>query len=450
MPLKDGDIVTLDYEGRTDGILFDTTLEKVAKNEDALVENRKYAPITVIVGEGRLVPGFENDLKKAKVGKVTEIKIAPEEAYGARDTKLIETMSVSKFRRVCPDAKGFVGEELNIEEIQSLIKQIMPNVKIKIGHGQMKGAVLEKVILDFINGDYDVLLSTTIIGNGVDIPNANTMIINNAHQFGLSDLHQIRGRVGRSNQQSFCYLISPPIEKLKKDAHDRLLAIEKFSNLGDGFHIAMKDLEIRGAGDVLGAEQSGFINDVGFHTYQKILNDTVEELKVETASKNQKINSLKKKNECTIDSDLELIIPSNYIEDVTERLYIYNKISSIQILKDLKRQKEIVTDRFGKPPLQFNHLIDSIKLKWQAEAIGIKKIILKQKKMILVFPEKKEEAFYKSSAFINILNTIQKEPDFFNLKEKNNKLNIYVNSNIYSVNDAQKVLNKFEKINNLE
>jgi len=332
----------------------------------------------------------------------------------------------------------------NIEEIEFIIKKNLPDLKIKIGHGRMKGPILEKVILDFINGEYDVLLSTTIVGNGVDIPNANTIIINNAHQFGLSDLHQIRGRVGRSNQQSFCYLISPPLDQLKKDASDRLIAIDKLSNLGDGFNIAMKDLEIRGAGDVLGAEQSGFINDVGFHTYQKILEDAVQELKTENQSESEKLNSFSKSNECNIDSDLELIIPADYIENVNERLYIYNQISKFKSEEKLNEKIEELIDRFGSPPLQFNNLIQSIKLKWIAESIGIHKLILKEGKMIIVMPEKKEESFYKSLIFEKILKTINTLPQLYSLKEKNNKLYIYVNKNIVSVKMAKNILNNFK------
>ena len=333
----------------------------------------------------------------------------------------------------------------NIEEIEFIIKQLMPELKIRIGHGKMKGTALEQVILDFIHGEFDVLLSTTIVGNGVDIPNANTIIINNAHQFGLSDLHQIRGRVGRSNQQSFCYLISPPLNQLSKDAFDRLTAIDKFSNLGDGFNIAMKDLEIRGAGDVLGAEQSGFINDVGFHTYQKILEDTVQELKIENHNKNKEISSILKKSECNIDSDLELIIPSNYIENVNERLYTYKKLSEFKSEEKLNMKINELIDRFGKIPIQLNNLIESIKLKWDAEVVGINKLIIKNEKMIIMLPDKEEKNFYKSRKFEKILNVINNNPDLFFIKEKNNKLNIYVNKKINTIDLAKNIIFKFAK-----
>jgi len=332
----------------------------------------------------------------------------------------------------------------NIEEIKFILKQLLPDLKIKIGHGRMKGAILEKVILEFINGEFDVLLSTTIVGNGVDIPNANTIIINNAHQFGLSDLHQIRGRVGRSNQQSFCYLISPQLDQLKKDASDRLIAIDKFSNLGDGFNIAMKDLEIRGAGDILGAEQSGFINDVGFHTYQKILENAVQELKVENLSESEKLKSFTESNECSIDSDLELIIPSDYIENINERLYIYNQLSKLKLEDKLNEKIEELIDRFGSPPLQFKNLIQSIKLKWKAESLGLKKIILKGNKMIIIMPEKEEVSFYSSLIFKRILNSINILPELYSLKEKNNRLYVYVNKNINSIKDAKEIFNNFE------
>ena len=212
----------------------------------------------------------------------------------------------------------------------------------------MPGNKLEQVILDFINGEFDILLSTTIVGNGVDIPNANTIFINNAHQFGISDIHQIRGRVGRKNKQAFCYLISPPITTLKKDSFNRLIAIEKYSGLGDGFNIAMKDLEIRGAGDVLGAEQSGFINDIGFQTYQKILAEATEELKHEKFNNK---NIFKTQRNCTIETDLELMIPDNYIENKDERLFIYKKLSSIKSQNDLDKIENELIDRFGKFPL---------------------------------------------------------------------------------------------------
>ena len=331
----------------------------------------------------------------------------------------------------------------NIEEIEFIIKQLLPDLKIKIGHGKMKGNNLEKVILDFIHGKFDVLLSTTIVGNGVDIPNANTIIINNAHQFGLSDLHQIRGRVGRSNQQSFCYLISPPLDQLSKDAFDRLTAIDKFSNLGDGFNIAMKDLEIRGAGDVLGAEQSGFINDVGFHTYQKILEDAVEELKIENQNKFDKESNLSKKTECNIDTDLELIIPSTYIENVNERLYIYSEISKLNSLEKLNKKIDELVDRFGNPPIQFNNLIKSIKLKWKAESIGINKMIIKNKSLIIIMPEKKDKNYYASSSFKKILDAINTNPQLYVIKEKNDRLYIYINRKIYSINDINNILNNF-------
>ena len=329
----------------------------------------------------------------------------------------------------------------DIEEIYNLLVNYNPNISINIGHGQMAGTKLEKVILDFINGEFDVLLSTTIVGNGVDIPNANTIFINNAHQFGISDIHQIRGRVGRKNKQAFCYLISPPIETLKKDSYNRLIAIEKFSGLGDGFNIAMKDLEIRGAGDVLGAEQSGFINEIGFQTYQKILTEATEELKQEKF--NQK-DIFKIKSDCSLDTDLELIIPGKYIENKDERLYIYTQLSNLKNQNDLIKIENELTDRFGIFPLELINLIKSIQLKWKGEELGFKKIILKNKKMIIFLPKNTQSAFYDSKLFITILNKIKLDPSFCHLKEKNNQINLYINKIVNSINDAIEIIKRFE------
>jgi transcription-repair coupling factor (superfamily II helicase) len=248
--------------------------------------------------------------------------------------------------------------------------------------------------------------------------------------------------VGRKNKQAFCYLISPSMEKLNKNSFNRLIAIEKFSGLGDGFNIAMKDLEIRGAGDVLGAEQSGFINDVGFHTYQKILTEATEELKHEEF--NQK-NIFKINSNCSFDTDLELIIPDNYIENRDERLYIYTQLSNVHNNHDLNKIKYELKDRFGKIPLELINLIDSIKLKWKGETLGFKKIILKNEKMIIFFPNKKNSAFYNSNAFLKILEKIKSDPTFCYLKEKNEQLNLYVNKKVNSIKNATEIIKIFEQ-----
>ena len=256
----------------------------------------------------------------------------------------------------------------NIQEISAMIQRLVPNAKIKIGHGQLDGKILEELMIGFIEGDYDVLVSTTIVENGVDVPNANTIIINNANNFGLSDLHQMRGRVGRSNKKAFCYLISPPSYQLSDESRKRLNALDQFSNLGSGFSIAMRDLDIRGAGDLLGADQSGFINEIGFEMYQKILNEAVEELKQE---KFQELFSETKEKyfikDCQLDTDLEILIPDTYISNIEERLNIYKELNNIKDTKELVIFKENLEDRFGLMPVSVADLISSMKLKWIAK-----------------------------------------------------------------------------------
>ena len=260
----------------------------------------------------------------------------------------------------------------NINEVATLIQKLVPKSKIRIGHGRMNGNELEQLMIDFIEGDFDILVSTTIIENGVDVPNANTIIINNAHNFGLrSDLHQMRGRVGRSNKKAFCYLISPPIENISEESRKRLHALEQYSELGSGFKIAMRDLDIRGAGDLLGADQSGFINDIGFETYQKILNEAIEELKSEKFSELfPKVKSNIFIKDCQLDTDLEVVIPDSYVSSVSERLYLYNKLNSLKQENDIIVFQESIKDRFGKIPKEVINLCNSVKLRWIEKEIG--------------------------------------------------------------------------------
>ena len=267
----------------------------------------------------------------------------------------------------------------NIQEIRALISRLVPSADIAIVHGRLDGKTLEKTMLDFIDGQYDVLVSTTIIESGLDVPNANTIFINNSQNFGLSDLHQMRGRVGRSNKKAFCYFITAPLLSITKEARKRIEAIEQHTELGSGFHIAMKDLEIRGAGDLLGAEQSGFINDIGFETYQKILREAVEELKnkeFENLFENEIDNSFKISN-FKIDTDLEILFPDNYINNVKVRLNQYQKLSNIINLEELKIFTTELEDRFGKLPSQSLDLIKTIELKLLAIQNGFEKLILK-------------------------------------------------------------------------
>ena len=308
----------------------------------------------------------------------------------------------------------------NIQEIRALISRLVPSADIAIVHGRLDGKTLEKTMLDFIDGQYDVLVSTTIIESGLDVPNANTIFINNSQNFGLSDLHQMRGRVGRSNKKAFCYFITAPLLSITKEARKRIEAIEQHTELGSGFHIAMKDLEIRGAGDLLGAEQSGFINDIGFETYQKILREAVEELKnkeFENLFENEIDNSFKISN-FKIDTDLEILFPDNYINNVKVRLNQYQKLSNIINLEELKIFTTELEDRFGKLPSQSLDLIKTIELKLLAIQNGFEKLILKNEKMICQFISNKEDKFYSSGEFTRILQTVQNNQNLCQLKEK--------------------------------
>jgi transcription-repair coupling factor (superfamily II helicase) len=308
----------------------------------------------------------------------------------------------------------------NIQEIRALISRLIPSADIAIVHGRLEGKKLEKTMLDFIEGKYDVLVSTTIIESGLDVPNANTMFINNSQNFGLSDLHQMRGRVGRSNKKAFCYFITAPLLSMTKEARKRIEAIEQHTELGSGFHIAMKDLEIRGAGDLLGAEQSGFINDIGFETYQKILREAVEELKnkeFESLFENEVDNTFKVSN-FKIDTDLEILFPDNYINNVKVRLNQYQKLSTIYSLEELNKFTVELEDRFGKLPNQSIDLIKTIELKLLAIKNGFEKLILKNEKMICQFISSKDDKFYSAGEFGKILQTIQNNQNLCQLKEK--------------------------------
>ncbi|MDA9330242.1 transcription-repair coupling factor [bacterium] len=308
----------------------------------------------------------------------------------------------------------------NIQEICALISRLVPSANIAIVHGRLEGKKLEKTMLDFIEGKYDVLVSTTIIESGLDVPNANTMFINNSQNFGLSDLHQMRGRVGRSNKKAFCYFITAPLLSMTKEARKRIEAIEQHTELGSGFHIAMKDLEIRGAGDLLGAEQSGFINDIGFETYQKILREAVEELKnkeFESLFENEVDNTFKVSH-FKIDTDLEILFPDNYINNVKVRLNQYQKLSTINSLEELNKFTVELEDKFGKLPSQSIDLIKTIELKLLAIQNGFEKLILKNEKMICQFISSKDDKFYSAGEFGKILQTIQNNQNLCQLKEK--------------------------------
>ncbi|TGD58559.1 transcription-repair coupling factor [Flavobacterium humi] len=313
----------------------------------------------------------------------------------------------------------------NIKEIAGMLQRLVPNAKIGVGHGQMDGKKLEELMLSFMEGEFDVLVATTIIESGLDVPNANTIFINNANNFGLSDLHQMRGRVGRSNKKAFCYFITPPYSAMTDDARKRIQALEQFSELGSGFNIAMKDLEIRGAGDLLGGEQSGFINEIGFETYQKIMNEAIEELKEnefkelyaeeDTGEEKEYVKDLQ------IDSDFELLFPDDYINSVTERLALYNSLALIKDEEGLQQYENELTDRFGALPKQATALLNSLRIKWIASKLGIEKLVLKQGKMVCYFISDQQSNYYQSNRFHQVLQFVQRQPQLCRMKEKETK-----------------------------
>lgn len=322
-----------------------------------------------------------------------------------------------------------------IHEIAQTLHQLVPKARIVVGHGQMEGEALERVMLDFIEGQYDILVSTTIVENGLDIPNANTIIINDAQNYGLSDLHQLRGRVGRSNAKAFCYLIAPESYLLTPEAHKRLSAIEEFSAIGSGFAIAMRDLDIRGAGDLLGAEQSGFISDIGFETYHKILNEAMDEIRQDCGQ----IQEDATKRECVIETDLEILIPDKYISNIVERLKIYKQLDTMESEKDLPLLQQSLEDRFGTIPSQTLELFQIVKLRMLAKKIYAEKISIKQNKMAITFNS-------QSNAVERILSYVQSYPSQCTLEEKDDKLNLNIKS-IGNLDDAIKVFTYLQEEN---
>lgn len=310
----------------------------------------------------------------------------------------------------------------SLKDIAGMVQRLVPDAKVATGHGQMEGKQLEAVLLDFIDGRYDVFVSTTIIESGLDVPNANTIIINDAQNFGLADLHQMRGRVGRSNRKAFCYLVAPPISVLTDEARKRLQAIEQFSDLGAGFNIAMKDLEIRGAGNLLGGEQTGFMMDIGFETYQKILNEAIEELK-DTDFKDlfeheRDENNTDYVKEVQIDTDLQVQLPDEYIESSEERLILYKELADIEDYETLETFKTNLIDRFGALPAEAQNLLLSIELKWISKKLGFEKVVLKKGVMLGYFISKPHSEFYQSEEFRTVLNNVQSNPKNVSFKEK--------------------------------
>ncbi|CEN33697.1 transcription-repair coupling factor [Capnocytophaga cynodegmi] len=338
----------------------------------------------------------------------------------------------------------------NIREVAGMLQRLVPDAKIAVGHGQMDGKKLEETMLAFMDGAYDVLVATTIIESGLDVPNANTIFINNAHNFGLSDLHQMRGRVGRSNKKAFCYFITPPFVAMSDDARKRIQAIAQFSDLGSGFNIAMKDLEIRGAGDLLGGEQSGFINEIGFETYQKILQEAIVELKENEFSELYQTKEEDKSylNDTQIDSDFELLFPDTYVNRVAERLNLYNELSNISSEADLLTYEKNLIDRFGQLPPQAVDLLNSVRLKWFATKMGIEKLVMKNGKMTGYFISDQESPFYQSSRFQKVLQFVQRHPDRCRMQEKETRNGLrllLIFEGITSIDKALNIMRLLEK-----
>jgi transcription-repair coupling factor (superfamily II helicase) len=334
-----------------------------------------------------------------------------------------------------------------MKEISGMIQRLCPGVRIAIGHGQMDGTQLEKVMMDFIDGKYDVLLATTIIESGIDISNANTIIINDANQFGLSDLHQLRGRVGRSNKKGFCYLIAPKFSLLTSEARKRLEALVQFSDLGSGFNIAMKDLDIRGAGNMLGGEQSGFISEIGFEMYQKILNEAMQELKEsEFKEMFDDRNTDTFGNfvqDCIFETDMEVRIPDDYVNNVAERLSLYQALDNLKDKAALEAFSTQLVDRFGPLPIAVKELLFSFELRWLAEELGMERLVIKSEKLVGYFISNPQSPFYETETFTLLLNKIMSIGKEYRLVQNNDKLRLVIEP-VRHIKDA------FEKMTGLK
>ncbi len=387
---------------------------------------------------------------------------------GARDLSVITTPPPNRYP-VQTELRGFDGELIrdaiqfelarngqvffihnriqNIMDVHDFILKYVPGVRIAVAHGQMEGAKLEDIMLGFINGDYDVLLCTTIVESGLDIPNANTIIINEAHRYGLSDLHQLRGRVGRSNKKAFCYLLTPPLNTLTQEAQKRLRALEEFSDLGEGINIAMRDLDIRGAGNILGAEQSGFINDIGFETYHKILDEAILELK-ETEFQDifDKEEEKTYVTDCTIETDMEVRFPADYINSTQERVSLYSELDRTKTEEALMRFTDHLIDRFGPIPKQVNDLLNTVRLRWIAKDLGFEKILLRHHNMTAYFVSNPESKYFESATFQKNMQYVMTHPKRTALKETNDKLQLTVKE-VSTVTQALELLRDMQSAN---
>lgn len=478
---------TIDYINRfKSGKQQKETLERLAKGEiDILIgthgivgKNVKFKDLGLMIidEEQKFGVGVKDKLKTFKTNLDTLTLTATPiprtlqfSMMGARDLSVISTPPPNRYpvqtelhtfsEEIIRDAVAFEvsrGGQVffvhnriqNIAEIAGMIQRLCPDVKVAIGHGQLEGDKLEEVMLGFVEGEFDVLVATTIIESGLDISNANTIIINHAHMFGLSDLHQMRGRVGRSNKKAFCYLLTTPVSLLTNEARKRLKAIEEFSDLGSGFNIAMRDLDIRGAGNLLGGEQSGFINEIGFEMYQKILDEAIMELRLENeelqigGSFNQQVkhsNSQQFISDCVIDTDLEILIPDNYVNNITERLNLYRELDDSKTEAELNNFEIHLRDRFGPVPEQAIDLVHTIRLRWLAMQIGFEKLLLKNNRMAGYFTQKQSSPYYQSDTFTKVLTFVQQNQRTCKMKENNGKLSLSF-ENVKSIEDAITVL----------
>ncbi len=460
---------------------------RTQKEKTAILKKVKDGSIDILIGTHRLVSGdvhfsdlglliideeqkfgvsTKEKLKKLKVNVDTLTLTATPiprtlqfSLMGARDLSLINTPPQNRYP-IVTELHAF-NEELvrdgimyevsrggqvffihnrvqNIEEVAAMIKRLCPDIRVAIGHGQMPGHKLEEVMVDFIDGHFDVLVATTIIESGLDIPNANTIMINNPHHFGLSDLHQMRGRVGRTNKKAFCYLLAPPLTSLTEDARKRLRTIEEFSDLGSGFNISMRDLDIRGAGNLLGGEQSGFISEIGFEMYHKILDEAILELK-QTEFKDhftaEEAGDMGFVKNCVLETDLQLLIPTDYVESTSERLNLYKDLDNFEKEGQLDEFIRNMEDRFGPVPPETEGLFKAIRLRWLAGKLGFEKIILKSGKFIGHFISNQESVFYQSQTFPAILGFVQQHPRKCLIKESNKKLLLNV-KNVQTIDEA--------------
>ena len=484
---------------------FPCTIEYLSRAKSAaqtkdILERLKAGKIDVIIGTHKLVGknvqfkdlglliideeqkfgvSVKEQLKKMKVNVDTLTMTATPiprtlqfSLLGARDLSIINTPPPNRFpvqTELCEMNEATIKEAIeremerngqvfvinnrihNIYELERIVRKAVPQARIVVGHGQMEAEKLEKIITDFIDYEYDVLIATTIIESGIDIPNANTIIINDAHMFGLSDLHQLRGRVGRSNRKAYCYLMTPPLDMLTNDARRRLEAIETFSELGSGFQLAMQDLDIRGAGNMLGSEQSGFIADLGYETYQKILEEAMHELREEEFSElyqdqiTEENQSRSWVTDCQLETDLSILIPSEYIESVSERMSIYRQIDGFTEERQIEELKKELNDRFGEIPDELEVLFDSLRLRWKAMEAGVERLVLKNGRMICYLVSNTESVYYKSEVFGGVLSFVASNPLRCKLKEGEDKKRSVTVKDVRTVTEALKIIGNWLK-----